>query len=287
MRLPLTASLDLAGTLDAGQAFRWTFDGSRWRGVLGDTALAMTVEDGALEFNSFPTPEAAALPQVVRYLALHEDPYHGHAALRNDPYLSDAMDRFPGVRILHQDPWECLIAFICSSECSIPRIRRMMRALSATFGLPIPFKGETLYAFPSPSSLAGAGEQSLRDLGLGFRAKGVAIAAERVASGALDLESLRFLSYDDARATLIALPGVGPKIADCVLLFSLDHGLAFPIDRWVRRALLRVYSLPEKTPDRTLVTWARDRFGPHAGYAQQLLFHAERARGRNEPLAVG
>ncbi len=281
MRIPLTTPLDLADTLDAGQAFRWTTDGVWWRGILGQTALKLRVDGSYLELLSASLPEDMALPLVVRYLALNQDYSSGHAPLREDPYLAAAMDRFPGVRILRQDPWECFVGFICSAECSIVRIRRMMRALSTAYGHPIPFEGDTLYLFPSPAALAGAGEQSLRDLGLGFRAKAVAAAAERVASGTLGLEPLRTLPYDDARAALMALPGVGPKIADCVLLFSLDHGQAFPLDRWVRRALFRVYGLAEKTPDRALVAWARERFGPHAGYAQQLLFHAERARGRN------
>jgi len=137
--------------------------------------------------------------------------------------------------------------------------------------------GHTRYSFPTPERLAEAGEQLLRTLGLGFRAPYVANAARTVASGDLDLEALRYAPYQDAKERLMDLPGIGPKIADCVLLHSLDKLEAFPIDVWVRRAMAEWYFQGRKPPpDRVMWEWAQEYFGPYAGYAELYLFHGRR-----------
>lgn len=281
MPLPLTAPLDLAATLDGGQAFRWTRDGEWWRGVLGETAVKLRLVEGALELASAPLPEEAVAPRLRHYLALDEDLAVVREALSREPPLAEALDQLPGLRVLRQEPWECLASFICSAECSIARIRRMVEALSRAFGQPLALDGHTLWTFPSAEVVAGSDEEALRRLGLGFRAPNLLATARRVAEGDPDLERLRRLPYEEAHRALLDLPGVGPKIADCALLFSLGKSEAFPLDRWVRRAVLRHYGLAPKTPDRLLTAWARERFGPHAGYAQQLLFHTERMESAN------
>ena len=154
-----------------------------------------------------------------------------------------------------------------------------MEAIAGALGHPITLQGRTRHSFPTASEVARAGEQFLRDLGLGFRAKYLSYAAIQVAEGSIDLEELRLMPYSKAKAKLTALPGVGPKIADCVLVFSLDKLEAFPIDRWVGRAMREWYLDGEDMSYEQLVLWAQDYFGPHAGYAQQYLFHGRRLSG--------
>ena len=279
LKLALSVPLDLPASLDSGQAFRWRLHDGWWWGSIGETAYRLCIVGDSLEFDFAPDNDDTAGKRLADYLGFDEDTDAISTALVDDAYLTSALEQFPGIRILRQDPWECLVSFICSAQCSIARIRRMTDALSRGHGRPIELEGRTMWTFPTPQALARAGESNLRELGLGFRAPSVVIAAQSVATGDLDLTSLRDASYADAYEALLAIPGVGPKIASCVLLFSLGKGNAFPVDRWVRRAAIRVYGLPEKTKDAAITAWAEERFGQNAGYAQQLLFHAERARG--------
>jgi N-glycosylase/DNA lyase len=175
------------------------------------------------------------------------------------------------------------VSFICSANNNIPRITKNVEDMASAFGTPIQAGSGERNAFPSPVQLADAGEAKLRELGLGFRAKYVAAAARRVAEGEFDLYSLREVSYQDALDTLIEFAGVGDKVANCVLLFSMDKPEAFPVDVWIDRALRDWYfsESDEKISRNKMRTWAQARFGEHAGYANQYLFHGRRLRDRN------
>ena len=179
--------------------------------------------------------------------------------------------------ILRQDPWECLIGFIISSNSNIPRIAGNVESLADTFGGSVELAGRRRGLFPTPRQLAGAGEPALRELRLGYRAKFVARTAEIVANGGIDLHALREAPYEKALQALVELPGVADKVANCVLLFSLDQPTAFPGDVWVRRAIEEWYLPPsEKMTDKKMRLWAQNKFGEHAGYANQYLFHYRR-----------
>ncbi|MBI4329496.1 MAG: DNA-3-methyladenine glycosylase 2 family protein [Chloroflexi bacterium] len=295
-RLPLTGPLDLAATLDSGQAFRWRPQvptssgqgGGWWRGVLGSNAVRLRVptrRDGErlyLEVESSPEPEDDLLPHLVRYLDLERDIDGVHHALAMHPYLQRAIASFSGLRILRQEPWECTVSFLLSPQSNIPRIRRNVEALAQAAGEPIETRDSPVYGFPSPEALADLGEARLRQLGLGFRAKAVAAVASKVATGELDLAALQSLPFSESEAALQALPGVGPKVAHCILAFSLDKGEGFPVDRWVRRGVLREFFQGRKTNDKVITAWARETFGPLSGYAQQLIFHWERSQALEE-----
>jgi N-glycosylase/DNA lyase len=187
------------------------------------------------------------------------------------------------MRVLRQEPWECLVSFICSANNNIPRITRNVGDIASAFGPPILDGASGPSAFPTAEQLAEAGETALRKLGLGFRAKYVAAAAERVAQSRIDLYGLREASYQDALDALVELAGVGDKIANCVLLFSLDKLEAFPVDVWIDRALRDWYFTPngETVPRVRMRAWAQKRFGRYAGYANQYLFHQRRLEGRD------
>lgn len=269
----------LAPTLDGGQAFRWWPDGDGWRGVIGRRALRLSErETGVLVEAVDGRPADGVAECVSRYLSLDVDLGPFARRFADDPCLGPAMRCYPGLRLLRQDPWECLVAFICSATSNIPRIKRNVDSIAALGNRTGP--GERDFAFPSPAVIAAEGETRLRNLGLGFRAKFVTLAAEAVASGRMELGPLRRVSYEEAKARLLALDGVGEKIADCVLAFSLDKPQAFPIDRWTRRALEEWYGLPPELNNSDAGEWARARFGDYGAIAQQYMFHQQRILGR-------
>ena len=184
--------------------------------------------------------------------------------------------------MLRQDPWECLVSFICSSASNIPRITKNIESICEAYGRPVGTGAGRRNAFPAPGELARAGEAPLRALGLGYRAAYVAETAAAVADRAVDPMSLREESYETALEALTCLPGVGDKVANCVLLFSLDKPEAFPVDVWIDRALREWYLADDDSIPRTKMRpWAQRRFGPYAGYANHYLFHDRRLRGKS------
>ena len=186
------------------------------------------------------------------------------------------MKEHRGLRVIRQEPWECLASFIASSSKQIVQIRQIVGLLSQRFGERI---DNTNHAFPTASVIARATHQQLWDCKLGFRAKNLLVAAQVIDGGKLDLNALRSMEYERALEELIKLPGVGEKIANCTLLFACGFNQAFPIDVWIERALRRIYFHGKKqvTP-RNLREFARSHFGPYAGWAQQYLFFNERTR---------
>ena len=292
MELTVDRPVDLEASLMGGQAHRWrteTPDGNPepepsesaatwYSGVVrGNFIRICQITPQQMEFHSAPWPEASVLPILQNYFRLDDDLDAIHAQICQDQRVAAMVDRYPGLRLLRQEPWECLVAYICSANSNIKRIHQVMENIAAACGDPIDLNGVRRYAFPGPAKLAAAGEAELRRLGLGFRAPYVDRAAGEVASGCLDLNALMRLPYAPAKERLLECYGIGSKIADCIAVFSLEKLEAFPIDVWVRRALGEWYFPGEKTPpDRELLAWAQSYFGPYAGYAQQYLFHGRR-----------
>jgi N-glycosylase/DNA lyase len=266
---------DLAATLDSGQVFRWQREGDAWTGVLGKHFLRLS-----------PTPagiraEAAAPVADWRFLRefLQCEVDLG-AILKtfpDDEPMRAAVARCRGLRLLRQEPWECLASFILSSTKQIVQIRQIVGMLCERFGErlapPTPGSNGATYSFPSPEKIAACTEAELRECKMGFRAPSLLLAARQIADGRLDLESLRTLDYTAARAELMKLRGVGGKIADCVLLFGYGFDAAFPVDVWIERALQELYFPRRRASEPRLRRFADTHFGPHAGYAQQYLFH--------------
>lgn len=281
--LPVS-EFDLPGTLNGGQAFRWhrLEDDDGYRGVVGRAVFEVRAAEGGLAVTVVSGKHAA--PDEIgtaigSYLGLEDDLEALRAKYASDPGLGPAMSGYLGLRLLRQNPWECLCGFICSATSNIPRIKLNMGALAAALGERIG-PGPADFAFPGPEAVAAAGEQVARDLSWGFRARYLEGAAVAVASGKLVLEGLLDVSYEEARDALVGLEGVGPKIADCVLAFSLLKGEAFPVDRWVRRAMEEWYGATGKMSNDEIGRMARERFGEDAAYAQQYLFHRQRLAAR-------
>ena len=189
-----------------------------------------------------------------------------------------------GLRLLRQDPWECLASFILSSTKQIVQIRQIVGLLCERFGSPVvtPPGDEAAFAFPSAERLAAATEAELRACKMGFRAPNLLTAARQVAARKIDLRALHFCSVEEARERLTQLPGVGPKIANCVLLFAYGFQQAFPVDVWVMKALRQLYFPKRRPSPQKLQRFVATHFGPNAGYAQQYLFHYVRTAGRRK-----
>jgi N-glycosylase/DNA lyase len=282
---------NLDHSLSCGQTFRWEKHGEWWIGVVGQTVLKLRQNGGTLHFEGSSDDLDSGL--VSRYLRLDDDLCRIYSALVKDRYVGKAVKQFHGLRLLRQQPWECLISYICATYSNIPAIKQMVGNISRKFGELIEFDGARYFGFPQPRALARASLGDLRVCKLGYRAERVRETARLIDKGDFDLESLRDLPYVDAKRMLLSLPGVGLKVADCVLLFSLDKLEAFPIDVWMKRIMLESYSeyfepgfVKRVERKRSLsqreyqVLYAVGRrvFGEFLGYAQEYLYHYRRCQ---------
>ncbi len=277
MELAFPQPFDLAATLLGGQAHRWKIDGDWFSGVLRGNFIKMRQTGEGIEFRSGPAPEADLAPLLRDYFRLDDDLLEVYDRICSDDRVAAMVKQYPGLRILRQEPWECLVAYVCSANNSIRQIHNNLENVSNAFGNPVRLDGDVRHTFPTPVQLVEAGEQGLRDLKLGFRSPNVHQVTVKVLERSLDLDELISLPYEDARDRLIECRGIGAKIANCILLFSLEKPQAFPVDVWVRRALAEWYFPGQKPPTNpVLEEWAHDYFGNYAGYANQYLFHGRR-----------
>lgn len=267
------SEMDVDGSINSGQVFLWRKIGESWYGVDGQNVIRLN----KAETMSGPTADFARCDDDMGRIV---------KSISRDAIVRKAVAKYPGLRIFRQDPFQCLISFVVSSNSSIQKIRTCLDRLCRMYGDCLTVDGEVFYAFPRPESLAGATAAEIAKCGTGYRSGFVRAAARMVASGEIDLQGMRDMEYLEARDAVCAVPGVGYKVADCVMLFSLEKPEAFPIDRWTTRILRNYYhdrfSLETKTI--TQLQYSRiheeivDYFGPYAGYAQQFLFKMERER---------
>ncbi len=266
---------DLQQSLDGGQAFGWyeTSDVDTYRGVLGDNVLTISCDGARVSFHveNRRMIDSARI-RLEDYLGATQDIVRLRSALSSEPSYGELLWKRPLIRVLRQEPWECLAAFICSQNSNIPRIKQMVASV-ARLGRRIG-SDSWAYAFPEPRLVANAGEAELRSIGLGYRAKHLAPTAAMLTNPQW-LKDLRNATYPDAKRALVELPGVGPKVADCVLAYSLDKGEAFPVDVHIRRAAIRLYGLDDDIKNEAVGEWARDRFGEYAAWAQLYMFRDE------------
>jgi N-glycosylase/DNA lyase len=292
---------DLAATLDSGQVFRWRQIENSWHGVIGRQFVRLTqTPDGIRAATTAPVESWDWLRQ---FLQTEIDLAAVLKTFPDDEPMCHAVAACHGLRLLRQDPWECLASFILSSTKQIVQIRQIVALLCERFGEPIAVCSGSLRlsqhlangmrsvvtdrrckSFPSPQKIAAASEAELRDCKMGFRAPGLLAAARQIAGGSFDLEKIRRLDYSTARAELMTLRGVGGKIADCVLLFAYGFDTAFPVDVWIERALQELYFPRRRASGKRLRQFAATHFGPHAGYAQQYLFHYMRTMGNRRAM---
>jgi N-glycosylase/DNA lyase len=279
---------DLGMTLDSGQVFHWQHAGGGFVGTIGDLAVYVEQKGDVVKVRCGATPQPArqrrARPGIVaRYFALDHPLAEICESFPNDPVMNAARDFCRGLRIIRQPKWECLATFICSSMKQVAHIRQISLALRKQFGEQRRIGDHIMYTFPSVQRLAQVSEKELRECKLGYRAKNLRATARLVSSGKADLEAWSALADGELRKQLCALPGVGPKIANCVMLFAYERLRAFPIDIWIERVLRGHYfSRRKKMTAQRLRQFSETYFGEHGGYAQQYLFHHARTGRRGD-----
>ena len=270
-----SGKLSLENTLNCGQVFCWQRDkDSAWQGWIHQVPVKVWMENAnslCVQVKEGQLCES----EIKHYFGLEDDLEAILRTFPQDPWMQQAVEFSQGLRILRQPAWEGLASFICSALKQIVQIQQINRELRQRFGLALKSGNQ----FPTFSQLAHYEETQLREAKLGFRAKHLARAVQQLNQGLVDLEALYHLDDVSARDELLKLSGVGPKIANCVLLFCYQRWQAFPIDVWILRGLKDLY-FPRKRKLSLdyLQDFTRDYFGPYSGIAQQYLFHWLRRR---------
>ncbi|MFQ5621660.1 MAG: DNA glycosylase, partial [Candidatus Nanoarchaeia archaeon] len=241
----------LVETMESGQYFAYEEKDGKYEILLRDLLFEVWQEGSALYY------EGISEDALVHFFRLDEDHGKTLSVLSKDKHLKKAVAHCRGIRLLRQDPWQCTVGFLCSQNSNIPRIKGNIQSMVENFG-----GGK----FPKPGSLSDAGKLKLARLG--YREKYI-LGTNSLVSDKF-FEDLRKLSYDEAKEKLMELPGIGPKVADCVLLFSLDFLGTFPVDVWMFKGMKHYYSV-ESMKD--IQSFADEKWGEYAGYAQQYLYH--------------
>ena len=274
-------SFELKDIFECGQCFRWNEqeDGS-YTGVIKDGIINVKKENEDIVFLGICNRDIKEV--IYEYFDLNKDYERIKEKLSNiDEYLKTSVEYGKGIRILNQDLWETIISFIISANNNIPRIKGIIERLSKKYGNEIEWNGKKYYTFPSCEQLKDVTVQEYRNLGLGFRDVRLYETTQMILNKDIDLEKLKNNSNTiEVREELLKLSGVGPKVADCILLFStLKRFEVFPIDVWVRRVMNDLYIKQEdetKVSKKQIEKIAEEKFGNLAGLAQQYLFYWRR-----------
>jgi len=290
--------LDPIRTINSGQVFLWENHNNSWYGIDGNYILKITIKDKKvyklienqkflcelenidIEYNSFPEYKN----WNYNFFRLYDNQDIIDKTLSKDPVILNIYKKYRGLRLIRQDPFQCIISFVCASNTNIKRIRYMLKNITKKFGKRVIYNGLSFNLFPNVNELSEASIEELVGCGLGYRSKFVKSISNNIKNN-LDLNSLKDMKYLEAKSELTKLFGIGNKIADCVLLFSLEKTEAFPIDIWIYRALFQYYGWMFK--DNSLIKSVKlpenkyklihnsinDYFGKYSGYVQQYLYY--------------
>lgn len=265
-----SSCFNLDNTFNNGQCFRWErLDENSYGGVACGRFLKIIQEENGVWLLNTSQEDYKNIWE--NYFDLGTDYEAVERSLRTDSIMERAVNAGHGMRILRQELWEVLISFIISQNNNISRIKKIIGNICRQWGESI-IDG---YAFPTPQALAAADADAFVGCGAGYRADYILQCARSVAEGRLELEALKNMDYSDARELLLRQKGIGPKVADCILLFGLHHLQAFPVDTWIKKAMRSLYMTPEAR-SQEIIRYASERFGDYAGMAQQYMFYAAR-----------
>ena len=267
-------TINVENSINSGQVFLWKKNEKYWYGVNGQDVLKI---DNSGNIKSYQNNK-------IDFFRKKDDIEKIIKSISKDSVTKKAVKQYLGLRILEQDPFQCLISFITSSNSNIQKIKNSLENISKKFGTKIKFEDQEFFLFPEPKKLAKASINEIKSCGVGYRAQFIKEAANMTMLKKIDFEYLKKSNYQDAKKEICLIPGVGNKVADCVLLFSLNKLEAFPLDRWIIRILEKYYSnkfqLETKTITEKQYSIIHEKilnhFGPFAGYAQQFLFKMER-----------
>ncbi|HJJ23499.1 MAG TPA: DNA repair protein [Nitrosopumilus sp.] len=267
-------TINVENSINSGQVFLWKKNGECWDGVNGQDVLRVDKNGIINSYQNLNTDffrENDNLDKIIK-------------SISKDKTVKIAVKKYQGLRILRQDPFQCLISFIVSSNSNIQKIKYSLENISKKFGIKIKLQNQEFFLFPNPEKLAKASINEIKNCGVGYRAKFIKEAAKMTLLKKIDFEYLKKCNYQDAKEEICKVPGVGNKVADCIMLFSLNKLEAFPLDRWMIRILEKYYSEKFQIKTKTITEKQYNilhekivnHFGPYAGYAQQFLFKMER-----------
>lgn len=262
---------------EGGQAFRWNrIDCNRYVGVVDELILDVEQQADMLIIDTNGTIED--ISKIKDYFDLDRDYHLLEKQLSEYEEIIPAVKFSSGSRILHQDPWETAISFIISANNNIRNIKNTIERICMRYGSPIYFNGNVFYSFPTPSDLANTCEDDLRETKCGYRAKYIKESAKMIADGIVDIYELKNVSTEEGRKELMKLPGVGRKVADCIMLFSMRKFDVFPIDIWIKRIMEHIYFDCKDTSIEKIQEFAHVKYGNLGGFVQQYLFHFGRLK---------
>lgn len=268
--LKLTVPFNLDLSVSCGQSFRWRKIGEFWYAPVGEAVWKVKQEGDVLLY------EGASEADLIRYFGLDVPLDDILSDVDRDDLIHSAVSSCRGLRLHRQPTFECLISYICATCANIPGIQMRIENLAKTYGHPLEMDGMTFYTFPNPKDLACESPENIRLCKVGYRDKYICGASAYAAENPNWADEIFSMDYKDAKRKLMSLPGVGPKVADCVLLFAFEKYEAVPIDVWMERIFRTRYIGSEKKLSyEKAAGYAREHFGKYAGYAQEYLF-AER-----------
>lgn len=266
--------INVDSSINSGQVFLWKKNNANWYGVNGQDILKITNSGSIKSYQNSKTDFFRKKDNIEKIIK----------SISKDDVTKKAIKQYPGLRIFEQDPFQCLISFIVSSNSNIQKIKNSLEKMSKRFGVKAEFDNQEFFLFPKPEKLARASINEIKSCGVGYRANFIKEAANRAALKKIDFEYLKKCSYQEAKKEICQIPGVGNKVADCIMLFSLNKLESFPLDRWMIRILEKYYSDKFQLETKTITEKQYEilhekivnHFGPFAGYAQQFLFKMER-----------
>ena len=266
--------INVENSINSGQVFLWKKNDDDWYGVNGQDILRVDPAGNIKSYQNIKSDFFRKKDNIDEIIKL----------ISKDKITRKAVKQYLGLRILEQDPFQCLITFITSSNSNIQKIKNSLEKISKKFGTRIEFENQEFFLFPKPEKLANASINEIKNCGVGYRAKFIKDAANKTILKKIDFEYLKKTNYEEAKKEICTITGVGNKVADCVLLFSLNKLESFPLDRWMIRILSKYYSDKFQIETKTITEKQYEilhqkivnYFGPYAGYAQQFLFKMER-----------
>lgn len=266
--------IDVENSINSGQVFLWKKNDKYWYGVDGQDVLQVDKNGKIKSLKNYKPDFFRSKDNFAEIIK----------SISRDKTVKSAVKKYPGLRIIKQDPFQCMISFIVSSNSNIQKIKNNLENISQKFGERIEYKDQEFFLFPNAETLSKVPTSEIKRCGVGYRAKFIKEAAKIFSSEKIKIEDLKTDSYCDAKKKICAIPGIGNKVADCILLFSLDKLEAFPLDRWMVRILAKYYSKKFQLDTKTITEKQyeilhekiAEYFGPYAGYAQQFLFKMER-----------
>ena len=269
-------SIDIDNSINSGQVFLWEKQGSDWYGIDGQDVLKINKNGVIKSIRNLKTD----------FFRKNDNMQEIIKSISKDKTVKKAVKEYEGLRLFRQDPFQCLISFIISSNSNIQKIKNSLEKITKKFGKKVKIQNKEFFLFPEPEKLARATIDEIKSCGVGYRAPFIKEAAKMVILKKIDFEYLKKCDYHEAKKNICLVPGIGNKVADCIMLFSLNKLESFPLDTWMIKILEKYYSKEFKIETKTITQKQYELlhekivnyFGPYCGYAQQYLFKMEREK---------